>query len=115
MKGFAAFGGNGTGYLIRNYLSRVGSDTQMNIWREMKIVFESQDYVPPTWDSFQNFFRLLKRANLVVEDRSEGRNSTAIDTASRDISTSYPKKYFKLNPAMVNSEAWENVYRFLGY
>lgn len=115
MKGFAAVNGGGTGYQIRDYLLRVGSDSQMNIWRAIKSDTEAQDNKAPSWSSFQNYFRLLKRANLVVEDPTGGRNSTAIDTSSRRVSTAFQKKYYKINMATVNSQAWYNVYEFLGY
>jgi hypothetical protein len=115
MKGFAAALGQGTGYQIRDYLLRVGSDNQMNIWRAIKLETEAQDNKAPSWSSFQNFFRLLKRANLVIEDTTGGRNSTATDTSSREVSTAFEKKYYKVNPANVSSTAWYNVYAFLGY
>jgi hypothetical protein len=105
----------GTGFQIRDYLARVGSDYQMNIWRAIVIESETNGCNGPTWASFRNFFSLLKRAELIVEDTAEGDNSIATDTSRAVIPTAWAKKYYKLNRAKVNSPDWNNVYAALGY
>lgn len=104
----------GTGVQIRDYLARVGSDYQMNIWRAVKAESEENGCRGPSWLSFQNFFCLLKRAELVVVDPRDGAGSLATDTPQK-MGAPIPRTYYKLNPDKTDSRDWYNVYAALGY
>jgi hypothetical protein len=96
----------GTGEQIRDYLKLVGTDFEMNIYRAVKAECQRARVNPPTWGSFQNYFRRLKKLKMVLP--AEGGMAPSTADNRRSAGQPFQRQYYKLNARRIGDAAWLN-------
>jgi len=93
----------GTGLWIRDYLLKHKKDYIMSIWRAFCKFMAKKGYKKPSYTSFSNYIRLLRRVGLL---ENVGRR-----VASR--LTAYHKVYVRIVPGTEESEIWKAPQQYM--